>query len=75
MSSWDLKLTQEHLEELYLEAQTARLTQALHPERPGPAHRLLSWAGDLLIDTGVWLKSRYYKTDGKPHRFILLDLG
>jgi hypothetical protein len=75
MSSWDSKYTQEHLKELHQEAQAARLAQQLPSGRPGPTHRLLSGAGDLLIDAGLWLKSRYHKTDGRPHRFILLDLG
>ena len=75
MSSWDLNFTQEHLKDLYLEAQVIRLTRGLQPERPGLVNRLLSKAGDLLIDSGVWLKSRYHRTNGKAHRFILLDLG
>ena len=75
MSSWELNRTQEHLEDLYQEAKMVRLMKEVHPERLGLGNRLLSKAGDFLIDTGVWLKSRYHKSNGKPHRYILLDLG
>jgi hypothetical protein len=75
MLSWDLKHTQEHLNDLYVEAQKSRLVKELYSERPGIVNRLLSRAGDVLIDSGVWLKSRYHKRNGKPHRYILLDLG
>jgi hypothetical protein len=75
MPSWDLKHAQEHLDDLYLEAQKSRLAKEVHPERSGMVNSLLSRAGDVLIDSGVWLKSRYHKRNGKPHRYILLDLG